>query len=124
MSLFGQSSRPPAAFMKLAALASLLAFGSAGLVNGQDSADTQKPAPENVDSAASTASGGTLTKVSKGDGVLPNGHGQIWREYDISPYTNRVTSTARPEWGRSIRVRKLSSKADSAQTTKPHTCQK
>lgn len=28
---------------------------------------------------------------------LPNAHGQIWREYDISPYTLRVTSTKRPE---------------------------
>ena len=31
------------------------------------------------------------------DGTLPNGHGQIWREYDISPYTLNVTSTKRPE---------------------------
>jgi len=29
--------------------------------------------------------------------VLPNDHGQVWREYDISPYTVRVTSTNRPE---------------------------
>ncbi|MBN2290805.1 MAG: hypothetical protein JXM70_00175 [Pirellulales bacterium] len=28
---------------------------------------------------------------------LPREHGQIWREYDISPYTLRVTSTKRPE---------------------------
>jgi hypothetical protein len=28
---------------------------------------------------------------------LPNTHGQIWREYDISPYTGRVTTTKRPE---------------------------
>src|SRR5262245_14968406 len=36
-------------------------------------------------------------KVSKGQGVLPNDHGQIWREYDISPYTLRVRDVARPE---------------------------
>ena len=29
--------------------------------------------------------------------ALPNEHGQIWREYDISPYTARVTTTKRPE---------------------------
>jgi hypothetical protein len=36
-------------------------------------------------------------KVSKGQGVLPNDHGQIWREYDISPYTLRVRDVAKPE---------------------------
>jgi hypothetical protein len=35
--------------------------------------------------------------VSKGSGVLPNDHGQVWREYDISPYTTRITTTAKPE---------------------------
>ena len=28
---------------------------------------------------------------------LPNDAGQVWREYDISPYTARVTTTKRPE---------------------------
>jgi len=37
------------------------------------------------------------TLVSSGNGSLPNDHGQLWREYDISPYTLRVTSTNRPE---------------------------
>ncbi len=36
-------------------------------------------------------------KVTSGDGTLPSEHGQVWREYDISPYTHRVTSTNRPE---------------------------
>lgn len=31
------------------------------------------------------------------DGTLPSGHGQIWRHYDISRYTLKVTSTKRPE---------------------------
>jgi len=30
--------------------------------------------------------------VSRGEGVLPNNHGQIWREYDIRKYTSRVTA--------------------------------
>jgi len=38
-----------------------------------------------------------VTLVSKGAGVLPNDQGQVWREYDISPYTSRVTNTERPE---------------------------
>jgi hypothetical protein len=39
----------------------------------------------------------TRARVSKGSGALPNDQGQVWREYDISPYTQRVFTTARPE---------------------------
>ena len=38
----------------------------------------------------------TITQVSSG-GVLPRQHNQKWREYDIRPYTTRVTTTERPE---------------------------
>jgi hypothetical protein len=38
-----------------------------------------------------------IARVSSGAGTLPNQHGQVWREYDISPYTARVTTTKRPE---------------------------
>jgi hypothetical protein len=38
-----------------------------------------------------------VTQVSKGSGSLPNDQGQVWREYDISPYTSRVATTERPE---------------------------
>ena len=36
-------------------------------------------------------------RVTAGNGTLPNERGQVWREYDISPYTARVTTTKRPE---------------------------
>ncbi len=39
----------------------------------------------------------THAQVSKGSGTLPNDDGQVWREYDISPYTLRVQNTAAPE---------------------------
>jgi hypothetical protein len=39
----------------------------------------------------------SITQVNRGAGTLPNDHGQVWREYDISPYTSRVTTTERPE---------------------------
>jgi hypothetical protein len=39
----------------------------------------------------------SIARVTKGAGTLPNDHGQIWREYDITPYTVRVTTTKRPE---------------------------
>lgn len=32
---------------------------------------------------------GTL-RISRGPGTLPNDYGQVWREYDISPYTSRT----------------------------------
>jgi len=35
--------------------------------------------------------------VSKGSGSLPNDHGQIWREYDIRPYTLRSPNAEHPE---------------------------
>jgi hypothetical protein len=38
-----------------------------------------------------------VARVTKGPGTLPNDAGQEWRDYDISPYTLRVTSTNRPE---------------------------
>src|SRR4051812_23287565 len=44
-----------------------------------------------------TAPGITRAQVSKGTGALPQDRGQVWREYDIRPYTQRVTTTARPE---------------------------
>jgi hypothetical protein len=38
-----------------------------------------------------------ISKVTRGPGSLPNDAGQEWRDYDITPYTARVTSTNRPE---------------------------
>jgi hypothetical protein len=39
----------------------------------------------------------SIARVTKGSGTLPNDQGQVWREYDISPYTARVTTTTQPE---------------------------
>ena len=39
----------------------------------------------------------SIAKVTKGPGGLPNDAGQEWRDYDISPYTLRITNTNRPE---------------------------
>ncbi|MCH2113735.1 MAG: hypothetical protein MK171_02310 [Pirellulales bacterium] len=40
---------------------------------------------------------GSRAQVTKGSSTLPNDHGQVWREYDISPYTMRVQNTTKPE---------------------------
>jgi hypothetical protein len=39
----------------------------------------------------------TRAKVSKGSESLPRTHGQVSRDYEISPYTARVTNSERPE---------------------------
>jgi hypothetical protein len=36
-------------------------------------------------------------KVTKGSGTLPNQHGQVWREYDLTPYTSRIKDAPKPE---------------------------
>ncbi len=39
-----------------------------------------------------------IAKITNGNGALPNDRGQIWREYDISPFTARGTqNSSRPE---------------------------
>ncbi|TWT31829.1 RodZ family helix-turn-helix domain-containing protein [Blastopirellula retiformator] len=40
---------------------------------------------------------GSLLKVTSGLNELPHDQGQVWRDYDITPYTLRVTSTSKPE---------------------------
>jgi len=47
--------------------------------------------------ALATADARSALKVTKGQGVLPNDFGQVWREYDISPYTLRVRDVTKPE---------------------------
>ena len=54
------------------------------------------PAPAFTADARSAVTGSGL-KVTKGAGVLPNEHGQVWREYDIAPYTSKVQGAAKPE---------------------------
>ncbi|MEM9352177.1 MAG: hypothetical protein AAGA92_04115 [Planctomycetota bacterium] len=39
----------------------------------------------------------TRARVTKGSGQLPNEHGQVWRDYDITPYTLRVQNASQPE---------------------------
>jgi hypothetical protein len=52
---------------------------------------------EAASSTITPVGGPTRANVSKGSGTLPNNQGQVWREYDIRPYTLRNGSSARPE---------------------------
>jgi hypothetical protein len=38
-----------------------------------------------------------VLRVAKGSGTLPSDGGQVWREYDISPYTSRAKNQDKPE---------------------------
>lgn len=47
--------------------------------------------------SAAIVAGTTRAEVSKGSGTLPSDQGQVWREYDIRPYTLRGSNVERPE---------------------------
>ena len=47
--------------------------------------------------SVATADARSGLRVTKGSGVLPNEHGQIWREYDLSPYTAAVKDHDHPQ---------------------------
>lgn len=64
--------------------ASGAAFGnnSANTVGGNNANDTSLP---------------QVARLLQAPAALPNDAGQIWRTYDISPYTRRITSVKQPE---------------------------
>jgi len=80
-------------------------------VNGNNNPSSLGPAPGRPAGATAPSwngyAGGAINvgapasgpplKVTKGSGSLPNDAGQIWREYDISPYTSRLRSKPKPE---------------------------
>ena len=66
-------------------------WGLVVLAGAADHACAQTAAPDDGLPRTSVA------RVTKGSGSLPNDEGQVWREYDLTPYTLRVSSTARPE---------------------------
>ena len=53
--------------------------------------------PRNAEMRPVNRNRSPIAKVTSGPGTLPNDAGQVWKDYDISPYTTRVTSTNRPE---------------------------
>jgi hypothetical protein len=66
----------------------------------QSSGDQEGAAWRSLADGKSSAGGAAArpsARVTEGAGVLPNSHGQVWREYDIRPYTSKVSSTAKPE---------------------------
>jgi hypothetical protein len=79
---------------------------SFGEVNRDTAAVSDKPnlpgeaVPQANPPASATAQdepGPSTTKVTRNLNSLPNSSGQVWREYDISPYTSRITNTENPQ---------------------------
>lgn len=64
---------------------------AAGAISNQKPMNTQPSPPEsrNVEPG--------VTRVTKTLSALPNSAGQVWREYDISPYTSQITTTQDPQ---------------------------
>ena len=92
------------------------AFGAAvpkTLTNGQESPGSVSPQklPSQASTSGSLASSNDsgvrvaakvdqpgVTRVTRSlSGNLPNDAGQVWREYDISPYTSKIKTTENPE---------------------------
>lgn len=62
------------------------------------SSSTQAAPVSNGLQRVSPAPEATRARVTKGSGKLPNSAGQVWREYDIRPYTGRVAgATTQPQ---------------------------
>ncbi len=62
---------------------------TAPIINRPTAAPAQAPSTHSPSSLG--------TKVSRTQNQLPNDAGQVWREYDIGPYTSNVKSVARPQ---------------------------
>lgn len=65
------------------------------LRTARNEAPSDRPS-QRTDIASSARAPASTARVAD-DGELPDDAGQVWRSYDISPYTLRVTSTKRPE---------------------------
>jgi hypothetical protein len=68
----------------------------------QTAATAEAKTPASTSGAADSAKAAEAlhrpaARITEGSNTLPCTHGQVWREYDISPYTLRVTTTNRPE---------------------------
>jgi len=71
-------------------------FGQGATLNASPQERSAWRAATESSAGANESSAGLASPNALAD-KLPGRAGQIWREYDISPYTSRITSTKRPE---------------------------
>lgn len=99
-----------ALFLSFFAATAALAQAPATDLAPSAAATRWRPLTRTRETAGPTAAGGAtlvsdngaastppVTRTSQSSDVLPNSAGQLWRQYDISAYTNRVTDSAKPE---------------------------
>ncbi|GAB6165092.1 hypothetical protein JCM19992_10920 [Thermostilla marina] len=91
LSVVGQTTLPP-----LASPATPIADQRATDVHRDDRVEPASKVEERP-TALSEIYTPRYAQVTGGTGTLPHEHGQVWREYDISPFTLRVASTSHPE---------------------------
>lgn len=97
----GQS--PPAMPSRLASsgdlpsqpTASSQAGGFPASVSGQSPAPSERLSIPQDTAAEAPQSG--IARVSQSMEQLPNSAGQVWREYDITPYTSKITNAPNPQ---------------------------
>ena len=56
---------------------------------------SETPTPQSDQTGAPGSAG--VARVTRSMNMLPNADGQVWREYDISPYTSQITSIENPQ---------------------------
>lgn len=71
--------------------------GGAEVVQASNQYDEPIDSPVTPTDVRPTANRVSHAQVSKGSNSLPNEDGQVWREYDITPYTLRDQSSSHPE---------------------------
>ena len=81
--------------IRFAVVTALLAIGSPCLA--QTLPNPRSTVASRDLTPAYTADARSGLRVTKGSGTLPNEHGQVWREYDISAYTARVKESDKPQ---------------------------
>ena len=71
---------------------------AAGTIPGNVASGTQPAGPVGLPiRPPATLPKRPIAKITNGSGALPNDRGQVWREYDITGYTSRPSTSARPE---------------------------
>ena len=65
--------------------------------SGARGIDGQLRVARNSDQEPAVGSFNNITKVTQTVSSLPNDAGQVWREYDISPYTSQIKNSEKPE---------------------------
>ncbi len=71
--------------------------GGSDVVQASNPYDESANSPVTPSDVRPTAARVNHAQVSKGSSSLPNEDGQVWREYDITPYTLRDQSSSHPE---------------------------